>query len=93
MQLERRAIISNVIALFILVFMKIAKFYFVAFLCLINNVSLAQLSSFEDESSTSLGDINYTAWLLPNKAGKIFYGVSGWQSRIQLQFIIPMKKS
>lgn len=36
---------------------------------------ITQPSNLEDESSTGLGDINYTAWFSPKKAGKIIYGI------------------
>jgi len=36
---------------------------------------VTQPSSTEDKSSTGLGDINYSAWISPSKAGKIIYGV------------------
>jgi len=42
---------------------------------------VTQPSPIEDENSTGLGDINYTAWLSPSKSSKIIYGVG---SAIQL---------
>ena len=36
---------------------------------------ITQPSSFEDASSTGLGDTSYSAWFSPAKAGKIIYGV------------------
>ena len=45
---------------------------------LINRVILpiiTQPSPILDESSTGTGDINYSAWLSPAKAGKIIYGI------------------
>jgi len=32
-------------------------------------------SSILDESTTGLGDINYTAWFSPKEAGKLIYGI------------------
>ncbi|WP_282037968.1 hypothetical protein [Saccharicrinis aurantiacus] len=36
---------------------------------------ITQPSSFEDNSTSGLGDINYTAWVSPKKAGKIIPGI------------------
>jgi hypothetical protein len=36
---------------------------------------ITQPSATENESSTGLGDINYTAWFSPKKAGKIIFGI------------------
>lgn len=36
---------------------------------------ITQPSPTADESSTGFGDINYTAWVSPKKAGKIIYGI------------------
>ena len=45
---------------------------------LINRVILpviTQPSSYEDKSSTGIGDTSYSAWLSPKKASKIIYGI------------------